>query len=290
MAFWTDNFYEPKFSDRFVAELKIDEDYIVKWYNVKSVSLPTFKVGIDTYTLLNREIKFPQNIKWNPITITITETIDNNLLAYLRYHYEGLEGDKGHFLYKHDYTLDSTISKERAFNNNLIITQYSADGEELESWEITNCHITDLSFAQASYDDTNIRTTTLTLEYEWAYLGLKNDGAQAPPPPPTGTVEIPEEEITIRKKEQLPEQKPKQIPPPPIDLKNPPKTRKEVQKVEQDLQKYMGTNAPNREKLKFPERRPIKPVDRMVEKKKQDKKRGSLTPAGRRFIAGGSDT
>lgn len=288
MGFWTDHDFEPKFGDRFVVDLRLDEDYIVKWYNIKSVDLPSFKVGSQTYNLLNREIKYPTNIKWNPIKISIVETIDNNLLYYLRNHYEGHQEDEGHLLYKHDYVLDSTISKDRSFSNNIIIKQYDANEKLLETWEIENFHITEINFNKASYEEGNIRQTEITFEYEWAYLGLPSDGEDRAKAPEaiSGVVEIPEEEIQIMKAERTKEKK-QPIEPisPPIDLKNPPKTKKEVQKVEQDLQKYMGTNAPNREKLKFPERRPIKPIDRM-ERKKDNKKRVNLTPEGRRFIGG----
>lgn len=306
MGFWTDNFYEPKFSDRFVAELMLDEDYIVNWYNIISVDVPSFKVDTESYFLLNREIKFPTNIKWNPITITIAETIDNKLLFYLRKHYGGHYDETGHWLYKHDYMLDSTVSKDRSFSNKMTLKQYRAGeptpkGEKedekhlLETWEITNFHVSSISFSNASYKDGEIRVATLQIEYDWAYLGLNGDSAKAPEIEREPEVII--EDPVMKKgkwKQEIPEQKAKEqkardnpIPPPPINLKNPPKTKKEVQKVEQDLQKYMGTNTPNKEKLKFPERRPVKPVDRMVENKKKEKKRGNLTPAGRRFITNG---
>lgn len=265
MGFWTDNFFEPKFTDRFVVELRIDEDYLVKWYNVKSVDLPSFEVGTQTYKLLNREIKFPKNIVWNPIKIVLTETKENATLHHLRRHYEGHAEDQGHFLYKHDYTLDSTISKEKSFQNNMIIRQYDADGNIIDTWEIENFHIKNVDFSQANYSESNIRETSLTIEYEWAYLGLKEDGAKEPVMPPEEPEVIIEDPVMKKGKwkEKIPEQKAKDnvIP---LDPKNPPKNRKEVQQVEQDLQRFAGTLNPSKEQvLKRPKKKMIKPIDRM---------------------------
>lgn len=179
MAFWTDKTYEPKFSDRFKVEFRFDHLNVIEWSEVVSVVLPQFTVEIEKYSLLNRDIIYPKNIKWQPVQITFVEEKNNTLLTSLKQHYRIDDSANLQLLGYHDYKLDTTISKNKSFSNEIIIKQLDANGNTLETWEIKKCHIAKLSFSQLAYSESNLRTVTLDLEYEWAYLGIgENDASQ----------------------------------------------------------------------------------------------------------------
>ena len=179
MVFWTDKTYEPKFSDRFKVEFRFDHLNVIEWSEVVSVVLPQFTVEVEKYALLNRDIIYPKNIKWQPIQITFVEEKNNTLLTALKQHYRIDNNKNLELLGYHDYKLDTTTSKNKSFSNETIIKQLDANGNTLETWEIKKCHIAKLSFSQLTYSESNLRTVTLDLEYEWAYLGIgENDASQ----------------------------------------------------------------------------------------------------------------
>lgn len=168
---WTDNKYEPKMPFKFQAKVTvggIEGD----WWDVKSVEKPSFEVNSDKYMLLNREIKFPTNIKWKTISITFVDNINNKLLKQLMNHYN--DGEKSLLEKNDDYMYQSTLSKEETFSNQLEIKQLDSDGKTTETWVIDRFHILDFKFTSADYASDGLSEVTFNIDYEWAYVdGLK---------------------------------------------------------------------------------------------------------------------
>jgi hypothetical protein len=178
LVFWTDKTYEPKFSDRFKVEFRFDHLNVLEWSEVVAVQLPSFSVETEQYSLLNRQIIYPKNIIWNTISITFVEEKSNTLINFLKKHYRMDDNKNLELLGYHDYKLDTTTSKNKSFSNEIRIKQLDANGNTLETWEIKNCHIRDFSFSALNYAESNLRTITMNLTYEWAYLGLGNEDAK----------------------------------------------------------------------------------------------------------------
>jgi hypothetical protein len=164
---WFMNDYEPKMPFKFQAKVTvggIEGD----WWDVKSVEKPSFAVTSDKYMLLNREIKFPTNIKWKPISITFVDNINNKLLTQLIKHYN--DGEKSLLARNGDYKYQSTLSKEETFSNQLEIKQLDSDGNETEIWSIDNFHILDFKFTNSDYASDGLSEASFSIDYEWAYL------------------------------------------------------------------------------------------------------------------------
>lgn len=169
---WFENDYEPKMPFKFRASLSIG-GIQARWYNVKSVDRPSFEISTTTHKHLNTEVKFPTNVRWNPITITMVDMIDNEVLFALKQYY-----NKGFseslILQKQDYKNNTTIEKINSFSNLLTIQQLSSDGGKSEEWVIENFHIKSFTLQQANYDTEGLSTVSMVIEYDWAFISQED--------------------------------------------------------------------------------------------------------------------
>lgn len=165
---WFDNDYEPKMPFKFRASLSIG-GIETRWYNIKSVDRPSFEISTVTHKHLNTEVKFPTNVKWNPINLTMVDIIDNEVLFSLKEYYnKGFE--QSLILQKQNYKNNSTIEKTNSFSNLLTIQQLSSDGSKVEEWVVENFHIKSFTLQQANYDTDGLSTVSMVLEYDWAFI------------------------------------------------------------------------------------------------------------------------
>ena len=151
---WFENDYEPKMPFKFKASLTIG-GVQTRWYNIKSVDRPSFEISTVTHKHLNTEVKFPTNVKWNPINLTMVDTIDNEILFSLKKYYKtksssDSESQEYLIIQKGNYKNNSTIEKTNSFSNLLTIQQLSSDGSKTEEWVVENFHIKSFTLQQAN--------------------------------------------------------------------------------------------------------------------------------------------
>ena len=158
MTFWTDPNIQPL--KKYQFRITIGE---VMWY-AKTVTLPSFEVGNESYQLVNQKFKYPGLVTWNDITISLVETGKSSFL--LR-----------QFLTQAGYSCPgecvnlSGLSKDKFSNARpIIIEQLKPDGNAFQYWEITNWMLSSAKFGDMSYETDEILSVEMSIAYDCAYL------------------------------------------------------------------------------------------------------------------------
>lgn len=167
MSFWTNAGFEPKQDFKWQITIRTASGDLPFFY-AKSVKKPSFSVNMKTYKLVNREIKQPQNLTWEPIDIVLVDSIDSRVTNTIKSYLQQL-----------DYTNISTPSLTNttttklgstSFLTEVTIQQIESKGTPVETWTLFNPQISKFGTSELSYDSDSISTYTLTIEYDWATL------------------------------------------------------------------------------------------------------------------------
>ena len=164
MAFWSSTDIEIKQKSKFLVSFA--QSFFLP--NVKSVTKPSMEVSNKAFKLLNHHFNYPGIVKWNPITITFVDFNGNNnsfdtagLLAQM------LNNSGYNYPDRSDHALDNANSTVRnissgeksstiantfgpgiygkadwtsanKFEQNVVITQLTPDGDVNEVWTLVN--------------------------------------------------------------------------------------------------------------------------------------------------------
>jgi len=161
-GFWSDPLVEPKRSYRWVLYLGGMPTWIIK-----TVKKPSFTVTESPHQYLNHTFYYPARVQWNTIEITLADPVDpdasDSMLARL-------------FAAGYEYPLDSatttTVSKIKSIEalGEIKIVQLGAEGEDIETWTLTNSFITAVDFGALDYASDEMVNISLTIRYDWAEL------------------------------------------------------------------------------------------------------------------------
>ena len=172
--FWSDNVSEPKRSYNWVMEF----NQIPVWM-LKTATKPNFTVTESTTNFLGHTFYHPARVEWQAIDVTLGDPVQPDaaasmvyLLRQMGYDYpDGLAyangvGNQG----------PTGISKKRsvAAMGDTSITQLSAEGGELEKWELINPFITKAEFGSLDYASDDMVEVSITIRYDFAILTHKD--------------------------------------------------------------------------------------------------------------------
>lgn len=165
MAFWTNTGFEPKQDFKWQVTVSTADGDLPSFY-AKSVKKPSFTVNMKSYKLVNREIRQPQNLIWEPIEVVFIDTIDSKIIKFIK-----------SYLQKTEYTnitqkslTNTTTAKDGAVNylQGVEIRQFDSNGNVVEFWTLFNPQISKFSASDLNYDNDTLSTYILTIDYDWA--------------------------------------------------------------------------------------------------------------------------
>jgi hypothetical protein len=163
---------------------------------ISRVDRPSYTIETKEYNLLNHTVRYPVNVKWNQISLTIKEifggnsvgTVGHNLMNKLlahSYYYPNEITNTGNISLLSAITNPLDTAREAVFGaknlskqnlnralGEMKIVSLRPDGSTFETWTIYNGMITDLKFSDHSYSDEGLTDITITVQYDWAKLEL----------------------------------------------------------------------------------------------------------------------
>lgn len=184
--FWTDSSFEPKMDFKWYIVLRgkdnVPSYFIEKNKSIavkpdgvhsflaKKVSKPTFSINSKQYNLINRKVNIPGNVTWDPISLTMVDTVDNSLSDFLKeyFFYANVRYDKSNIT---GIANIETVSKKHLSNLTLEIHQIDSEGNDVETWTLVDLMITKIGKSDLDYGNDNISEYTLEITYDWAYEG-----------------------------------------------------------------------------------------------------------------------
>jgi len=174
-SFWSDSSVEPKRQFRWVFGLS---NHIPLWV-VKSVDKPVATVGAQEHKFFGHTYKYPGNVTWNDINITLVDPVQpdsvNILATILRQsgYNPPVAAPQGVGV--------ETISKKKSTNTlgEVYIKQVDAQGKPIEVWRLTNPIVKSADFGGSlSYENEGLIEVKMTLAYDWAQLSTVNQGSR----------------------------------------------------------------------------------------------------------------
>lgn len=167
MSFWTNSGFEPKQDFKWQVNIEYENGNLPSFY-AKSVKKPSFSVNMKSYKLVNREIRQPQNLMWEPIDIVFIDTIDSKIILFMKDYLE-----KTQYSNISQASLTNTTTSKVGSNNflkSVAIEQLSSTGDVVEKWTLYNPQISKFSTSELNYESESLSTYTLTIDYDWANL------------------------------------------------------------------------------------------------------------------------
>lgn len=195
MTFWTNSGFEPKRAFRFKVSIGgIDPFY------VKSVTKPTFTVEEGEHKFLNRSYYFPGHVTWNPVTVTMVDDINGNVMTRLssivgNSNYADIVGDQMNSntpyrtIQKQGFsknTVDGTIAQINPLapvgadpldqsnggqGSFIRIEQIDSTGAiVVEQTILWNGWIKSITPSELSYDSEDLSTYEVEIRYDWAEI------------------------------------------------------------------------------------------------------------------------
>ena len=165
MTFWTNSGFEPKQDFKWQVNIEYEGGNLPSFY-AKTAKKPSFSVNMKSYKLVNREIRQPQNLTWEPIDVVFIDTIDSKITKFVK-----------EYLQKTDYTniqqaslTNTTTSKagSNTFLKSVVIKQVDSTDKPVEVWTLYNPQISRFSASELNYESDALSTYTLTIDYDWA--------------------------------------------------------------------------------------------------------------------------
>lgn len=176
MTFWTDPQLEPKRQYKFILSMTGGSRTSgLREFLIKSVDKPKFEIGAVPHDFLNHKFYYPGKTTWQPINITVVDTIDPNANATQQVM---------QILEESGYSLPTapisalglqTVSKDKAVNaaiGQVKIKTLNSDGDTVEEWNLNNAFITSAEFGTLNYTAEELVEITLTLQYDNAFVNV----------------------------------------------------------------------------------------------------------------------
>lgn len=172
MAFWTDSNFEPKRGFKF--KVKVGN---VEPFYVKKITKPKFTLQEAEHKYLNRSYFFPGHVTWDPVTVTLVDTVSSPVVqrlvdALTRSNYEDVSGT------------NITAEDKKTVPKDKIVTQSSSDGasktiviEQIDSEDVVverivlaNAWIKSVTPTELSYDTEDLSSYDVEIRYDWAKI------------------------------------------------------------------------------------------------------------------------
>lgn len=168
--FWYSSQAEPKRAFRWI--LSIND--IPAWVCAKT-DKPSFTVSESTHAFLNYVYKYPGRLTWNDITVTLKDPIDPDVAKRIMYIMEnaGYRFPETYRAAIPTITKASSVAEVTQFK----MTQVDGDGNELESWELINPWVKEVSFGTLDYEDDGLVNVDVTFAYDYAQIGPGGAGS-----------------------------------------------------------------------------------------------------------------
>ena len=181
--FWTEKTFEPKQSFKwrvFIGSSSSRES--LPSFFAKSVKKPSFTVDMKSYNLVNRQVKHPSNLIWEPVDITFIDSTESKITSFIKQYLQSAE-----YTNVNSSTLtNTTTSKTGATNfltdelNYFIIQQFNSDGFPVETWRLYNPQIASFTASDLDYSNDELSTYTFTIHYDWATLDEQEGSLTSP--------------------------------------------------------------------------------------------------------------
>jgi len=146
----------------------------IVWF-AKSATKPELTVSNDaTHKFLGHTFKFPGSVSWNDIDVTLVDPVSPDAAEKTL----GIIHNAGYRV-PETQTVLQTISKDKSVDalKTVVIEQLNGDGESVERWELHNAFLSKVGFGDLSYEDDALSEISLTITYDWAKWGKKQDSA-----------------------------------------------------------------------------------------------------------------
>ena len=182
LNFWQNPELEPKRSFKFILSIPGGDNTTgISEFLVKKVKKPEWEIGSIEHKFLNHSFHYPGKVKWSPIDITVVDTIDPTANASQQI--MNILEQSGYAL-PTTPTVDGigwgTVSKSKAVNNalgNITIKTIDSDGVVVEEWVLNNAWVSKVAMGELTYDDEALVDVTLSIQYDNAFIDIKNGPA-----------------------------------------------------------------------------------------------------------------
>ena len=180
--FWDNPSVEPKRNFRFVVSISNFDN--IKWL-VKTVDKPKFDISNVPHKYINHTFNYPGRLTWQPINLTLVDPVSPTdasatVMSFVRLAgYDVPSGDastaaetaasnitKGFAVGALGDVTISQLGNPPIFDPNTPPLQRVVD-----KWRLVNAFIQGtVDFGTLSYDDEELTTVSLTLQYDFAYM------------------------------------------------------------------------------------------------------------------------
>jgi len=177
MPFWTSALSEPKRQHRFLLTLPnlvtVDGQYSYQQYLAKMASKPGYSVTETPHKFLGNTYYYPGTVEWQPIDITIVNSInpDGNALLYDALVKSGyLLPNVQEEVFDNPAQAPGTVNKFDSVNalGNVVIEELSGQGGLVGTWILNNSFLTKASFGSLDYSGDDLLNIEVTVRYDWA--------------------------------------------------------------------------------------------------------------------------
>jgi hypothetical protein len=186
MAFWTQGVnkgtLEPKRNFRFKVSINSFEDGGMVWW-AKSVTKPSYEITESEHTFLTHKFYYPGRLSWQEVEMTLVDPISPGAVGGLN----KLVRKQGYVIPELGAGADvvdpmlETMSKGKGSSGmgTVQIIQLDSNGNELETWELSNAWIKGVKYGDLAYDNDDLTEITLTLRYDYASCEIAGDDTDA---------------------------------------------------------------------------------------------------------------
>jgi hypothetical protein len=145
---------------------------------IQDVKRPAFTIDYQDYDYLGYMTKFPKKIKWEPVSFSIIETHDPQVLGSVL----------GNLLQKVQttaYTYPTNVISSNYKNlskknltlgfGTMIIKTLDPDGRVVDLWRIYNPMVSKITPSALKYSDDTLTNIAVDVAYDWAEYSIGND-------------------------------------------------------------------------------------------------------------------
>tara|TARA_R100001015_G_C4633686_1_gene199006 strand:- start:2284 stop:2898 length:615 start_codon:yes stop_codon:yes gene_type:complete len=150
------------------------------WF-AKKVGKPNFTITESTHDFFNHKFYYPGRVEWQPIQLTLVDPVDPNIDTAAQM--SALVEAAGYEIPANSTTPLRSMSKGKAVDaiGAITIAQLDADGNEIETWTLTNPFIKTLKFGDLDYSSDDLTEMEMEIRYDFATwtstaAGSKNMG------------------------------------------------------------------------------------------------------------------
>ena len=185
MAFWSDHNFEPKRAFRWKVEVLSADGGTTSApaFLAKKVTKPQLTIQEAEHKHLNKSYYFPGHVTWDPVTVTLIDTNDGDVINSI----SSALKDAGY-----DYMANGAQATNKGIQSNsslgaeaatlakgpmvtasgadkrVRITQIDAEGNAVETIILHNAWLKSFKPSELSYDTEDLSTYDVELRYDWA--------------------------------------------------------------------------------------------------------------------------